>query len=121
MLVSVYREDRRAVEDKNVLKVVDALIQYQRRVATGKTPILPEKLSDNEQLMFDRVLGMMEERRAMATPEQKAPKRFSVLKKVETIDDILLACLRRIHKSVKFWNKEHGRQGYLQYVIQFLP
>ncbi|MFN9173074.1 MAG: hypothetical protein ACK58N_00760 [Synechocystis sp.] len=33
----------------------------------------------------------------------------------------LLACLRRIQSSIKFWTKRNGRQGYLQYVSNFVP
>jgi hypothetical protein len=38
---------------------------------------------------------------------------------VTRIED-LLACLRRIRKSVKFWNDQAGRQGYLDYVRRFV-
>lgn len=32
----------------------------------------------------------------------------------------ILACLKRIRKSVRFWNETAGRQGYLEYVSQFI-
>ncbi len=34
---------------------------------------------------------------------------------------ILVGCLKRIKKSIKFWTKKGGRQGYLRYVEQFIP
>ena len=37
----------------------------------------------------------------------------------KTVDE-LLACLRRIQKSIDFWNKRGGRQGYLSYVAQYV-
>src|ERR1039457_2527747 len=36
-----------------------------------------------------------------------------------TLDDIG-ACLRRIQKSIDFWNKSNGRQGYLSFVTQYV-
>jgi hypothetical protein len=36
-----------------------------------------------------------------------------------TLDDIG-ACLRRIQKSIDFWNKRNGRQGYLSFVAQYV-
>ncbi len=30
-------------------------------------------------------------------------------------------CLKRIQSSIKLWNKQGGRQGYLKYVSQFFP
>jgi hypothetical protein len=32
----------------------------------------------------------------------------------------LIACLKRLRKSVRFWNEQGGRQGYLNYVREFL-
>jgi hypothetical protein len=32
----------------------------------------------------------------------------------------LLDCLKRIKKSVQFWTKEGGRQGYLEYISNFM-
>ena len=32
----------------------------------------------------------------------------------------IVACLKRIQSSVKFWTKKHGRQGYLKFVGKFL-
>jgi hypothetical protein len=34
--------------------------------------------------------------------------------------DILITCLKRIRKSVRYWNKQGGRRGYLAYVREFL-
>ncbi len=120
MVVSVYREDP-TMEDREAIKALDALVQYQRRVAAGQTPKLPEHLSENEQLVFDRVQAIMEERRAIE-PKQEAPKRFSVLnKKSNSFEDTLLACLRKLHKSAVRWNKRNGKQGYLKFVVEYLP
>jgi hypothetical protein len=32
----------------------------------------------------------------------------------------LVLCLKRIRKSVQLWNEQRGRQGYLDYVREFL-
>jgi hypothetical protein len=34
--------------------------------------------------------------------------------------DVIIACLKRIRKSVEKWNKQGGRQGYLTFVEQFV-
>jgi hypothetical protein len=31
-----------------------------------------------------------------------------------------VACLRKLHKSVEFWTKQGGRQGYLQFIEKFV-
>ena len=37
----------------------------------------------------------------------------------KSVDDIIL-CLKRVLKSVKRWNKQGGRQGYLNFITQFM-
>jgi hypothetical protein len=37
----------------------------------------------------------------------------------KTIDEII-ACLKRIRKSINRWNKVGGRQGYLIFVSDFI-
>lgn len=32
----------------------------------------------------------------------------------------LVACLRRLHKSVDFWTRQGGRQGYLKLIEQYV-
>ena len=34
--------------------------------------------------------------------------------------EVILACLKRLRKSVNYWNKESGTRGYLDYIRQFL-
>jgi hypothetical protein len=34
--------------------------------------------------------------------------------------DVIVLCLKRIRKSIDRWNKEHGRQGYLKFVSQYV-
>jgi hypothetical protein len=36
-----------------------------------------------------------------------------------SIDEVI-ACLKRIRKSIKRWGRVGGRQGYLQYIDQFV-
>ncbi len=34
--------------------------------------------------------------------------------------EVLVTCLKRIRKSIKFWSKQGGRRGYLNYVDGFI-
>lgn len=33
----------------------------------------------------------------------------------------IIACLKRIRKSIDLWQKEGGRRGYFEFIDQFLP
>jgi hypothetical protein len=32
----------------------------------------------------------------------------------------MVACLRKLRKSVDFWTQRGGRQGYMQYIEQYV-
>lgn len=119
IVIDIYRKDYPDLKDREVLKAYEALIQHQRQVARGRTPNPPENLSDSEQMIFDAIQQVLEVRRELAPPSEK-PQRFSLVNKSTSFEDTLLACLRKVHKSVKFWTKERGPQGYLNYINGFL-
>jgi hypothetical protein len=33
----------------------------------------------------------------------------------------MVACLRRLRKSVDFWTQHGGRQGYMEHVQKYIP
>jgi hypothetical protein len=113
-IVSVYRE-RNDLRDYEVMRALDALIDFYRAEARGHIPKefhLPEK----ETLVFQRVQDMCEFRLGRGNLGSNV-QAISIEKK--TADEIL-ACLRKIRKSVDRWNKQGGKQGYLQFVSEFV-
>ena len=113
-IVSVYRE-RNDLRDYGVMRALDALIDFYRAEARGHIPKefhLPEK----ETLVFQRVQDMCEFRLGRENLGSNV-QAISIEKK--TADEIL-ACLRKIRKSVDRWNKQGGKQGYLQFVSEFV-
>ena len=113
-IVSVYRE-RNDLRDYEVMRALDALIDFYRAEARGHIPKefhLPEK----ETLVFQRVQDMCEFRLGRENLGSNVQP-ISIEKK--TADEIL-ACLRKIRKSVDRWNKQGGKQGYLQFVSEFV-
>jgi len=110
-IVSVYREYP-GVSDKSVLQVLNEMIDHFVHEKQGVEPrgvYLPE----SGKLMYDRVHEMCKYRLGRISIEQTpAPT-------VVSIDEII-ACLKRIRKSVKMWRKEGGKQGYLTYVSKFI-
>jgi hypothetical protein len=113
-IVSVYRE-RNDLRDYEVMRALDALIDFYRAEARGHIPKefhLPEK----ETLVFQRVQDMCEFRLGRENLGSNV-QAISIEKK--TADEIL-ACLRKIRKSVDRWNRQGGKQGYLQFVSEFV-
>jgi len=116
-IVSVYRQDP-ALLDYDVLDAIEALTRHYR-AEEGHCNPPPLRLSERGQRVFDFVKMMCEWRLG----RQKLVNQNEEQRDVEitpiTVGEIIL-CLKRIHKSVQRWNKEGGRQGYLNFVTQFI-
>jgi len=110
-IVSVYREHRE-MSDYDVLRVLDAVVDSYRAENVGRAP-RNFGLSEVEDLCRDRLRQICEWRLGRVSgPEGSEPE-------PKKVDEILL-CLKRIVKSVKRWNREGGRQGYLDFVARFV-
>ncbi len=105
--------------DLEVIDALDALIR--RYVAESQGRISPHiRLLPKAEMVYElthrvcewrlgrQVLGGQE-----ARPSVSSPSPLSI--------EELLACLKRIRKSARFWNEKAGRQGYLEYISRFLP
>ena len=117
-IVSVYRR-RSDLTDFNVEEALNALIQVYRAQQRGRTISAP-KLSSLGQAVFDAVKPICGWRLGQKTLGQDYFRSDSGDPEPISTDD-LVACLKRIRKSIKLWSKQGGRQGYLEYIEQFLP
>ena len=113
-IISVYRQQP-SLRDSVVLRAVEALIDYYRAEARGQTP-KPGKLPETEAEIFARVQKLCEVRLGRGGLGI-APEHLPAHDK--TVEEIV-ACLRRIRKSVERWNKRGGQQGYVTFVNQFI-
>ena len=85
----------------------------QRLAARPRTPVT---LPETEAQLFARVQEFCELRLGRGGLGM-APERLPAQDK--TVEEIV-ACLRRIRKSVERWNKRGGQQGYVTFVSQFI-
>ena len=116
-IVSVSRRNS-GLADYDVEKALSVLIsdyQAQLQDQTTKAP----RMTTLTQQVFDSVKTMCEwrlGREALVSEENQSqmmiPDPISV--------DVIIASLKRIRKSVRKWNKRGGRQGYLQFIDQFI-
>ena len=113
-IVSVYHE-RPDLADSNVDRVLEALVRrYNAEANNRPAPVV--KVSDADQALFDRVEAMCEWRLGRSEDTENGPTDVVGTK---TPDEIVL-CLKRMRRSVKYWTKEGGRQGYLNFIDQYV-
>jgi hypothetical protein len=116
-IISVYRREPLLV-DFDVENAVNALIMHYQAQAQKRETRLPN-LNERSKQVYDLVESMCEWRLgndALVSEEMKArgprPKPVPL--------DVIIACLKRIRKSIQTWNKQGGRQGYLTYIGRFI-
>ncbi len=114
-IVSTYREHPE-LADSNVERVLELLIRVygaeanQRPAPPMHLAELDAQLADRIRAMCDWRLGRGEGLSTEAGPVQPEPK---------TADE-MIACLKRIRLSVKRWTKQGGRQGYLNFINEYV-
>ncbi len=116
-ILSVHREYPLLV-DFDVENALNALINRYYAESTQHPP-RPVSLNERAHLVYERVEAMCEwrlGRESLITEEgaplDEGPGAVNL--------DVILACLKRIRKSVQRWNKEGGRQGYLTFIGRFI-
>lgn len=91
------------------------MIEHYRYVARGFDPkktflnLNENQIFQNIQEAIELMVNVPEE---ITGSEAKKPDQATWEK--------LVACLRKIRKSAEFWNKNNGRQGYLNYVNNYI-
>jgi hypothetical protein len=117
-IIKVYRKNP-DVSDWDVRDAVEALIRRYTAEERNQT-VSAVRLSALAQQIFDAAGAVCEWRLGREEiPDQKGQS--SDLKpEPKTVGEIV-ACLKRIRRSIRMWDKQGGRQGYLNFVRQFLP
>jgi hypothetical protein len=126
-IVVIYRNEK-TLTDWDVLRAVESLIDEYQAEKSGREPRktvlkpLAEATRDlvhsTCEMTLGRLLTIVEtEEKVLGIFKRKRYEGVPIEPK--TVDELLL-CLRRIRDSIQFWTKESGRQGYLQYIDQFI-
>lgn len=113
-IVSVYREHNDLL-DYDVIRALETLWMEYRNEKQGRPVSVPD-LNENTKMVYARVKDVCEFR--LGRPSNVKIKGWFVFKSKPTpisIDEIM-ACLKRILKSVDLWHKQGGRQGYLYFI-----
>lgn len=116
-IVSVHQRNR-ALVDFEVENALNALIAHYQAQATGRAA-RPIRLNERSQQVYEAMKAMCDWRMGnesimLSEDGERAPQ----LPPVSA--DVIIACLKRIRKSVQHWNKEGGRQGYLTFIGRFI-
>jgi len=116
-IIHVSRSEE-ALSDYDVDKVLNILIsEYQAELS--KRDFTKPNLSPLRERLYKSVKHMCEWRLGREAIGGKG-KQLRVKEAESNSVEEIIACIKRIRKSVETWNKRGGQKGYLQYIDQFL-
>ena len=116
-ILSTYKDLGNFV-DYSVMRALEATIDYYVAKKIKRNP-RDFNLNEVAQVMSERIIAICDWRLGEATLESDDGKEINAIGEPKTVQEII-DCLKRILKSVNFWNKRGGRQGYLDYIAKFL-
>ncbi len=115
--IASFYDHHSEIGDSSVDRALEALLRFYKADGTGKTVTI--RLPESDQDLYQAIKDTVEWRLGRGQPlPNTAALDFHL--ELKTVDE-MLACLKRLRKSVSFWTKKGGRQGYLTYARQFLP
>lgn len=119
-IVMVYKTEP-TMQDAQVDKALETLEGYYRALSKKREPKAPEGLDEISREVYDMIIKVLNIRMAqggMKRASEIQKRRFGALK--ETVfEDIFLACIRKVAKSVKR-HKIQGERGYLDFIINYV-
>ena len=113
-ILAVYRENPE-LADYQVESALEALARTYAGEAKNKPASTPKNPLAQEVYQVVKSICDWQLGRENLVDEEGQPIHLQVLSR-----DEMLAVLKRLRKSVQFWNKESGSQGYLNYIKQFI-
>jgi len=116
-IVQVYRSHPE-MTDWEALSAVEALARVYNAEAKGRE-ITPPSLVPLAEEVYGSVKMMCEWRLGRENPFQDEGAPVDLPVDAVSLDEIV-ACLKRVRKSINRWTRKGGRQGYLAFVSQFV-
>ena len=118
-IVMVYRRHPE-MTDWQALSAVEALIRGYQAEARGRS-FVPPSLDPLAQEVYDVVRVMCEWRLGRGAEfVDEEGRTVEIAPEPISLDEIV-ACLKRIRRSINRWTKERGRRGYLTFIEPYIP
>ncbi len=121
-IVQIYRQYPE-LHDFEVMNALEAAIDFYAAQRINRNP-REFNLSDRATLVAENVKNLCDWRLGRKSKEidpknLEGSEKDQIEMKPKNIDEII-SCLKTVLGSVKKWNKQGGRQGYLNFVSPFI-
>jgi hypothetical protein len=116
-LVKAYR-DHPKMTDYGALYVVETLVKVYNAEAQGRAIATPQ-FQPHEQEAYDSVKALCDWRLGKTAFVSKGGEELRLSDDARTHDEIV-ACLKRVAKSIQGWTKRGGMRGYFDFVSKYV-
>jgi hypothetical protein len=116
-LVQVYKQ-RDALVDTGTMYALDTLIKVYTGERQSREVALPQ-FKPEELAAYEQVRDVCQMRLGRSPLLDKKGREVKLKMEPITVEEII-ACLKRIRKSVEGWYKRGGRRGYYDFVKDFI-
>ena len=104
--------------DTGTMYAVEALIKVYTGELRGREVAAPQ-FKPEEREAYDAAKAMCDFRLGRTSMEDEKGKKVEAATEPITLEEII-ACLKRILKSINTWYKRGGRRGYYEFVRQYI-
>ena len=115
-LVGVYDKNP-TLTDTGTMYAVETLIKVYTGELRGREVALPQ-FKPEEREAYDAAKRMCDWRLGRSSVEDEKGKKVEAVEPLTL--EVIIACLKRILKSINTWYKRGGRRGYYEFVRQFI-
>lgn len=116
-IIVVYQEQPELF-DCEVDKALSALISVYKAEERGRAAAV-DRCTGLSLLVLDSLRSVCDWRLGRATLEAEEEKDEGVSPEPLSTDEVI-ACLKRVRKSVQTWTRQNGRRGYLEFINSFI-
>ncbi len=116
-LVSAYG-DNPDLTDTGTMYAVETLIKVYSGESQGREVALPQ-FKPEEQAAYDAAKAMCDWRIGRTSMKDDKGKEVKMDTEPLAVEEII-ACLKRIRKSIETWYKRGGRRGYYEFIRQYV-
>ncbi|MGF1507512.1 MAG: hypothetical protein GYB64_03205 [Chloroflexi bacterium] len=118
-IAEIYGEIPR-MTDASVDRALNALIRTYTAEMIGK-PVTLMRLDPHEQRLYDRLKEVSDWRLGKGEGIKNEQGELVVISPsgIKTTEEIV-ECLNHVRRSVGFWSRKAGRQGYLKFISKYV-
>ena len=121
-VVDIHKEFPR-LKDADVEWAYEQLMKYYKSKSSGKVVEEPESTLDRRQDLMDEILNIIDAREEIAADEGfiDNPNVRHGEHVIRSLELLYALGFKQLRGSARFWRKENGPKGYLNYIGRFMP